>query len=132
MTQNTFNNIYTHYIHQFMTKPLLLKNYNLKISRLFLSILICQTAGLIGMLFKNEENDTWYNNIKKPETMPEGIFSPIWLVLYSTMGISFSLIWEKSLTGDKKARFWMYMFLIHLIPNALWYIFFFVLRNPIL
>lgn len=96
-----------------------------KILLLVAVILICQSAGIIGSLFTAQEIPTWYNSLQKPTFTPPGwLFGPVWITLYTLMGISLYLIWN-----SKKAKTTRNIFLIHLIFNASWSIIFFGLHQ---
>lgn len=89
------------------------------------SILVCQTAGFIGAFFTASNVPTWYTTIKKPVfNPPNWIFGPVWITLYCLMGIALYLIWVKR--GEHpQANFGVYLFLAHLVLNALWSVIFF-------
>ena len=96
------------------------------ISKLIISILICQLAGIIGSLFTSP-TDTWYIALNKPYFMPPNwLFAPVWIILYALMGISLYLIWNKDLKKNKIA---LYIFGIQLVLNSLWSILFFGLKS---
>ena len=103
-----------------------------KFIKLILSILLCQTAGLIGSLFTFSAIPTWYANLNKPFfSPPNWLFAPAWILLYTLMGISFFLIWEKR-TKKNPQNYPIRLFLVHLGLNSLWSIIFFGLKNPAL
>ncbi len=91
------------------------------------SLIITNLAGFIGSLFTSK--GSWYENLTKPSfNPPNEIFGPVWTLLYILMGISLYLI----LTTKKSKKTALYFFAIQLILNALWSIFFFGLKNPVL
>jgi len=94
-----------------------------KILQLFFSILLCQTAGIIGSVFTAKTVSTWYLTLEKPAfSPPNWLFGPVWLTLYTIMGISFFLIW----TSQEKAHLrYLNFFIVHLALNAVWSIIFF-------
>lgn len=97
-----------------------------KFLKLFLAILLCQGAGLIGSIFTINSVTTWYSTLEKPFfNPPPWIFGPVWTILYLLMGISLYLVW-----GNKKIT--LKWFWIQLILNSLWSILFFGLKNPAL
>lgn len=103
--------------------------YNMQILAAFISILIAQAAGAIGSFFSVSSISSWYINIVKPEwNPPSWIFGPVWIFLYSLMGIASYLVWQqRSLPGAKTA---LIVYGVHLVFNALWTILFFGLKNP--
>lgn len=95
------------------------------LSKLVLSIAICEGAGIIGSVFTFSAIPNWYITLNKPAFNPPNyLFGPVWTTLYFLMGISLYLIWEK--------RHSLRLFWIHLFFNASWSIVFFGLRNPLL
>jgi benzodiazapine receptor len=94
-----------------------------------LFILISQSAGLIGSIFTGDAIPNWYATINKPPFNPPGwIFGPVWITLYTMMGIAAYLIWQKR--DLSLARIALIIFFVHLALNALWSILFFGLQNP--
>ncbi len=94
----------------------------IKWGRLLGTVLICQAAGIIGSFFTISAIPTWYQTLNKPFfSPPNSVFGPVWTILYTLMGISLYLLWEKK----KMVK----LFLIHLILNAAWSIIFFGFRN---
>jgi tryptophan-rich sensory protein len=92
--------------------------------KLIICILICQLAGIIGSLFTISSITSWYANLNKPFfTPPDWLFGPVWLILYTLMGISLYLIWNEKSKG--KIKIPLFIFFIQLVLNALWPIMFF-------
>ena len=101
----------------------------MKLQKLIASILICQLAGLIGSIFTFESIPTWYASLEKPFFTPPGwLFGPVWITLYTLMGISLYLVWQKGFRkrGNKIA---LYVFAAQLALNAMWSVAFFGLRS---
>jgi benzodiazapine receptor len=96
---------------------------------LFFSILISQLAGFIGSFATASSVSTWYVTLNKPVFNPPSfVFAPVWLTLYTLMGISLYLIWRKGYK-KKKVKKLVQFFLLHLVFNTLWSIVFFGLQN---
>lgn len=96
--------------------------------KLVASLLICQLAGIVGSIFTLPAVTSWYPTLAKPSFSPPNyIFGPIWLALYTLMGISLYLVWQKK--AQKKTRGALILFGIQLLLNALWSIIFFGLKN---
>ena len=94
--------------------------------KLIACILICQIAGIIGSIFTTPSIATWYEQIQKPDIRPPNwAFGPVWITLYTLMGISLYWILDK-----KKIKIPLILFSIQLILNAIWSIIFFGLQNP--
>ena len=96
---------------------------------LFVSILLSQLAGVIGSLATTSAISTWYVTLTKPVfNPPNWIFGPVWITLYTLMGIALYLIWSK----DRKipqVKTAINLFLVHLVVNSAWSIVFFGLKN---
>lgn len=106
--------------------------------KLIASIIICQLAGVIGSFFTISSIPTWYATLSKPFfSPPNWLFGPVWIALYTLMGISLYLVWirdHNSKKSDKStltstAITW---FVIQLVLNSIWSILFFGLRSPTL
>lgn len=97
--------------------------------KLIASIFICQLAGVIGSIFTTSAIKDWYVFLLKPTFAPPNwVFAPVWVTLYTMMGISLFLIWKKGL-DKKEINNAFKLFLIHLLVNSLWSVIFFGLRN---
>lgn len=87
------------------------------------SILIPVMVGLVIGSITSRFID--YNSLQKPFLAPPSILFPIiWTILYILMGISYGRLKSKGLT-DEKVNIIYY---VQLGTNALWSIFFFVLK----
>ncbi|MEO0293701.1 MAG: TspO/MBR family protein [candidate division WOR-3 bacterium] len=103
-----------------------------EILNFFISIIICQFAGLIGSLFTTPSIPGWYANINKPSfTPPNWVFAPVWTILFLLMGISLYFILRIGLS-DKNVRIAIMVFILQLAFNILWSFLFFGLRSPFL
>lgn len=97
---------------------------------LITTIVISQSAGLVGAVFTSPAIPGWYAGINKPTLNPPSwIFGPVWITLYTLMGISAFLIWKKG-WEKKMVRKALYVFGLQLILNASWSIVFFGLQSP--
>jgi tryptophan-rich sensory protein len=102
-----------------------------KIVRFIIAILICQLAGIIGSLFTTPSIPTWYASLEKPSFAPPNwLFGPVWITLFTLMGISFYLVWNKGLK-NKMIKKGLFIFGIQLFLNVLWSFLFFGLRSPL-
>ena len=100
------------------------------VSKLLISIVVCQCAGLIGSLFTVTAISTWYSTLEKPSfTPPNWLFAPAWITLYLLMGISAFSIWRRGLES-RRIQIALSIFLIQLTLNALWSVVFFGLQSP--
>ena len=96
-----------------------------KFVKLIISIVICQLAGIIGSIFTMGSVETWYVTIAKPAfNPPNWIFGPVWVTLYTLMGIAAFLIWKEDIK-NKAVKNALTIFALQLIVNILWSIVFF-------
>jgi len=101
------------------------------LSKLLVSVLACQLAGVIGSVFTSPAIPGWYATLTKPGfTPPSWIFAPVWITLYLLMGISAFIVWRRGL-ALKEVRIGLGVFVAQLILNALWSVMFFGLRSPL-
>ena len=97
---------------------------------LLLFIIVAQSAGLLGSLFTFSAIPTWYATLDKPFFSPPNyLFSPVWTILYTLMGISAYLIYRRFQFGKKAKLFWQ-VYWAQLILNTLWSILFFGFKEP--
>jgi tryptophan-rich sensory protein len=97
--------------------------------KLVISIIICQLAGVLGSVFTMPAIPGWYANLNKPSfSPPNWLFGPVWILLYTLMGISLYLVWSRK--GSAGAKTALILFAIQLGLNTLWSLIFFGLRLP--
>ena len=100
--------------------------------KLFISILICELAGILGTPFTMSAIPEWYSTLNKPFfSPPNWLFGPVWTLLYLMMGISFYLIWKQNWKTKELKTAGLYCF-AQLFLNFIWSPVFFGLRNPVL
>lgn len=93
------------------------------------AIVICELAGLVGTVFTTPSIAGWYAGLTKPPfNPPNGIFGPVWTVLYALMGLAAYLVYEKRSKKPEAARA-LTVFGIQLLLNALWSIVFFGIHS---
>lgn len=96
--------------------------------KLIISILICNSAGFIGVVFTSSAIPTWYDSLKKPPfSPPNWIFGPVWTILYTLMGISAYFVWRQGI-NDSQVKTALIIFGVQLFLNALWSPIFFGFR----
>lgn len=96
-----------------------------RIGQMILAVILCQLAGIIGSVFTVSSIPTWYADLNKASfNPPNWVFGPVWLTLYTLMGIAAFLVWEKR-KNNQKVNFALKIFVIQLIINSLWSIIFF-------
>jgi tryptophan-rich sensory protein len=101
-----------------------------KITRFIVSFILCQSAGLVGTFFTVGAIQNWYVFLNKPTfSPPNWLFGPVWTILYTLMAVALFLVWQTgSVNRLTKTAFWI--FIVHLVVNALWSILFFGLKSP--
>ncbi|MEM4663047.1 MAG: TspO/MBR family protein [Candidatus Diapherotrites archaeon] len=100
--------------------------------KLLLSIFLCQLTGIIGAFFTYPKIFTWYSTIKKPSFVPPNwLFGPVWITLYTLMGIALYLFLESNIEKRKKDLA-LALFFVQLFLNAFWSFVFFGLESPFL
>ena len=63
--------------------------------------LLGNASGLVTFL----SIDGWYDALQKPPgTPPNGVFGPVWLIVYAMMGIGLALIWHRPAETRVKRR----------------------------
>lgn len=83
-------------------------------------------AAFVGSQFLPGE---WYASLEKPAwTPPNGVFAPVWTVLYALMAVSAWMIWSRR--GLRGAALPLGLFLLQLALNAIWSWLFFGLHRP--
>lgn len=97
----------------------------IEIVELVFSILLCQIAGFVGSIFTVPAIPTWYRKLKKPSFAPPNrIFGPVWITLYTLMGISLFLVLREGL-GNPHVQICLGIFGIQLVLNVIWSLVFF-------
>ena len=102
------------------------------IARAALAILPVAAASALGSLATLPSIPTWYATLAKPPlTPPNGVFGPVWTLLYALMAIAAWRILSRpaDVPARKAAVFW---FFIQLVLNAAWSCAFFGLHSPAL
>ena len=96
---------------------------------LVLSILICELAGIVGLIFSIYSKTKWYIDLKKPSfNLHYWVFGYIWIILYLLMGISLYIVWLHGIDVPKVALA-LKFFGIQLVLNAAWSIVLFGARS---
>ena len=99
------------------------------IKKLIFSISICQFAGVMGSIFTSPSIPVWYATLQKPYfSPPNWIFAPVWILLFTLMGISLYLILIENLNVNI-VKIGIAIFSFQLILNISWSFLFFSLKN---
>lgn len=90
-----------------------------KIMRFVICLLICEGAGALGSIFTTPEIGGWYAQLLKPSfTPPNGLFAPVWTMLFMLMAVALFIVWDKTVKTGKRAAF--VTFAIQLLLNVTW------------
>jgi tryptophan-rich sensory protein len=90
--------------------------------------LACFVAAGLGSLFTMVSLGTWYGGLVKPSwNPPNGVFGPVWTVLYATMAVAGWLVWRRGGLASWLALRW---FAVQLVLNVGWSAVFFGLQMP--
>lgn len=100
------------------------------ILRAIKTILIPVLTGLLAGLIISDSTDLYRVLIKPPFSLPGGLFSVVWILLYITIGIALYLF-ENTVSTDKIQSDGTLYFYIQLFLNFLWPIVFFRLKLPL-
>lgn len=94
------------------------------------SILVSFVAGGVGSLATVPNIPSWYAALEKPPLLPpNGVFGPVWTILYLLMGIALALIILHKVKAAKKRSAYIW-FGVQLALNMLWSLVFFGLHLP--
>lgn len=90
---------------------------------------VSMAAGVIGSFFTQQSVGTWYQTLTRPPLAPPSwVFAPVWTTLYTLMGTSAWLIWNKrDRPGAKRL---LGIFGAQLALNTAWSGLFFGLKSP--
>lgn len=93
--------------------------------KLIISLLIPHIAGFVGSKFAIVGITVWHDVLVKPAFVPKvWVFGPVWITLYTLMGIALYLVWKHN--GEKRGvGLSIWLFFVQLFLNILWPFFFF-------
>ena len=92
-----------------------------------IAIAVCLGVGYLSSLMQTEALREWYPTVvKSPLSPPNMVFPIVWTALYILMGLSLG---ECFRTNNMRA---VLPWVLQLVANFLWTIFFFRLRDPLL
>lgn len=96
---------------------------------LVVAIAVCLAAAGIGGYATTRSLRDWYVTLPKPSwNPPNGVFGPVWTVLYLAMAVAAWLVWRARDERDVvPALAW---FAVQLALNVAWSVSFFGLRSP--
>lgn len=97
-----------------------------------ITILLCESIGIISGLLASANNNLWFDTLNKPTWNPPAyLFGPAWTTLYLLMGISLGIIWNNNSTEPSKRKAY-FLFAFQLFLNFWWSIIFFHFNSPAL
>jgi benzodiazapine receptor len=102
----------------------------IKALRLMGYILLCQLSGAVGSLVTADKIQSWYLGVlTRPSFAPPNwLFGPVWITLYTLMGIALFLVLERPRSPERARA--LRVFFLQLGLNALWTPVFFGLEAP--
>lgn len=90
---------------------------------------LCVGVGASASLVTASSVRDWYPTIAKPTwTPPNGVFGPVWTVLYVAMGVAAWYVWQTRRSPERRVA--LVLFGVQLGLNAAWSVIFFGLRAP--
>ena len=96
---------------------------------LIIWIAICFAAAGIGALMTTPALSDWYVTLNKPAwTPPNGVFGPVWTLLYASMGLAAWMVWLQRTSRNVTPA--LSIFAIQLSLNIAWSGLFFGLHSP--
>jgi len=91
----------------------------------------CILIGSIGNFATAPNIETWFVFLKKPDwNPPSWLFAPVWTILFTMMGISSYIIWQKGIQ-KKKLYDALSVFAGQFVLNVLWSFLFFGFHSPL-
>lgn len=92
---------------------------------LLIFILIAHLVGAFGSLFTISEIPTWYATLALPSwSPPSEVFAPVWLTLYTFMGVAAYMVFNHRKTRDGVGSA-LTLYAIQLVLNGAWSVIFF-------
>lgn len=92
-------------------------------------VVACNLIGALGAVWTSSDGE-WYKGINKPSfNPPSWVFGPVWMLLFSLMGIALYLVWVAP--SSKVRTIALVIFGIHFVLNVLWSYLFFGANNPL-
>jgi translocator protein len=108
--------------------PIAIRSY----PKLVTAILFCLIVGSLGSLVTTPGPGSWYSSLAKPFfAPPTWVFAPVWITLFTLMGISLYLVWQSG-TEKPAVRTALAFFGVQFFLNVIWSFLFFGLKSPLL
>ncbi len=97
-----------------------------KTKKLILWVLVAQLAGFLGAIFITPSINSWYAHLLSPPlTPPNWVFAPVWLILYTSIGVGMAKVKIVSVVKGFNTKRITILFWAQLVFNSLWTIIFF-------
>ena len=90
-------------------------------------IAVSVATGTLGALASTRAGSFYLSLNRPPWSPPPWLFGPVWTILYLLMAIAAWLVWKER--GWTRARGALALFVVQLVPNALWSWLFFAWRQ---
>src|SRR3954471_17786938 len=95
------------------------------------SLALCFSVAGLGGYWTSLGLGPWYDGLRKPNwTAPNGVFGPVWTVLYASMAVAAWLVWRRR--GTHRVALPLGLFGLQLALNLAWSGRFFALKRPCL
>lgn len=95
------------------------------------AIVVCEVVGASGAVFTAQGLEAWYPSLTKPWfTPPNGVFGPVWTLLFGLMGAAAWLVWRRYPERPGVARTALLLFGAQFVLNVAWSAAFFGARSP--
>lgn len=97
---------------------------------IFIWVAACFVTGSLSSILQADALAYWYPTLEiSPLSPPGWVFPIVWCILYMLMGLSVGLLWG---IRSIYSRFLYIIFVVQLVLNLLWSLFFFYMQNPLL
>lgn len=88
--------------------------------KVLICILVIPALGAVGGIVTASNIAGWYEGLQKPPgTPPNGVFGPVWTLLYLMIGFSLALVWHRVSAGPEKRRA-LAIFAVQMLLNLIW------------
>jgi translocator protein len=92
-------------------------------------IVVFLFADIANIFSSNNVNSSWYDSVRPSITPPNYIFPIAWTILYLMIAISFSLAYNRLKLKLKQKKMIIGSFLVNILFNSLWTVFYFGMKN---
>ncbi len=90
------------------------------VGQVLLFIVVCQLAGVLGVVTSPTGDTAWYRSLAKPVfNPPSWLFGPVWTLLYTLMGVAVYRVWRMD-RSRPAVRLALGLFAAQLLLNAIW------------